>query len=57
MLKIMKPFCDFSWEKQREMKKIVLWTDHIINHFWQCCANCDGQESKLKVKGVNALLI
>ena len=55
MLKIMKPFCDFSWEKGNE--KNALWTDHIINHFWHCCANCDGQESKLKVKGVNALLI
>ena len=31
-------------------EKISQWTDHIINHFWYRCSNCDGQESKLKVK-------
>ncbi|KAL9977235.1 hypothetical protein ACROYT_G014617 [Oculina patagonica] len=44
----------FAKEKSNHLSKtkgnetFAVWTDHIINHFWYCCSNCDGQQSKLK---------
>ena len=36
--------------KSKGNEKIAVWTDHIINHFWYSSSNCEGQESKLKVR-------
>lgn len=46
----------FQLGKTKGNEKICQWTDHIINHFWYCCSNCDGPESKLKVKKNSCLL-
>ena len=35
--------------KLKGMQKLQQWNSNIVNHFWYCCRNCDGDTMTMKV--------
>ena len=41
--------------KKKSCRSLNQWIKAIINHFWWCCASCEGDPENLKVKWLSIL--